>query len=127
MSQLAGVKSPLSYFLVGQLGVSALVGLLLILISKLYAYSFILGASAFVLPNLYFVYYAFRYQGAEQAYLIERSMKKGQMGKLSLSALIFALIFRMGSPLNVELVFAGFISMVCWHWFLSYMMLKKQN
>ena len=126
MDQSVGVKFPFLYFLVGQVGISALIGMLLILVSVLYAYSFILGALAFVIPNMYFVYYAFRFQGAEQAYLVERSLKKGQTGKFSISALIFALIFKMVSPLHAEMVFAGFGSMICLHWFLSYMMLKKR-
>lgn len=126
MNQSVGVKSPLLYFFIGQVGISTLIGMLLILISVLHAYSFILGVLAFVIPNMYFVYYAFRFQGAERAYLIERSFKKGQTGKFSISALIFALIFKTVSPLHAEMVFAGFTCMICLHWFLSYMMLKKQ-
>jgi len=126
LDQSVGGKFPLLHFFIGQVGISALIGILLILISVLHAYSFILGVLAFVIPNMYFVYYAFRFQGAEQAYLIERSFKKGQTGKFSISALIFALIFKMVSPLHAEMVFAGFSSMICLHWFLSYMMLKKQ-
>lgn len=126
MDQSIAVKSPLLYFFIGQVGISALLSILLILVSVLHAYSFILGALAFVIPNMYFIYYAFRFQGAEQAYIIGRSFKKGQTGKLSISALIFALIFKVVSPLHAEMVFAGFSSMICLHWFLSHMMLKKR-
>ncbi len=65
-----------------------------------------------MLPNMYFTYYAFRYNGADWAPWIRLSFLKGEMGKLMLAAVGFALVFRFVSPLDEAFLFLGFGIMI---------------
>ncbi|WP_370980532.1 ATP synthase subunit I [Agaribacterium sp. ZY112] len=109
--------SPLLFSLKFQLIAFVIVVPIAALWGKVECYSLGLGMIVFVLPNLYFTYYAFRFRGARHAAWIKQSFMWGQMGKLSLTAVCFALIFRFVQPLNVMALFTGFCLMLilqCW-------------
>lgn len=112
--------SPLRYSLKIQLFVCLCLTLLATTQGKVAAYSLFLGASAFILPNVYFTHYASRYSGAEAAIWIKNSFIWGEMGKLSLAAMAFALVFRFVAPINVMFMFTGFISFIFLQWWLAY-------
>lgn len=71
-------------------------------------YSALLGGMIAFLPNLYFAYKAFRYFGARSVKAIVQSFWSGEMGKLFLTAALFALVFAGVERLNVAALFAGY-------------------
>lgn len=75
-------------------------------------HSVLMGVLVFSVPNLYFTYYAFRFKGAAYAAWIKQSFLWGEMGKLSLTALGFALIFRFFDNLNTVFLFGSYIAMI---------------
>lgn len=88
--------------------------------SKLAAYSFLLGALIYILANAYFALYAFRYRGSSMGPWITRSFSWGESGKLALTAVGFALVFRLVQPLSVAALFAGFCSMILLQCFVGF-------
>ena len=109
--------NPLRFSLKVQLIVCATTTSLAALMGQVECYSLLLGEVVFILPNLYFTYYAFRFRGADFLAWIKHSFMWGEMGKISLAAVGFALIFKFVSPLNVTALFLGFILMIftqCW-------------
>lgn len=72
-------------------------------------YSALLGGMIAFLPNLYFTYKAFRYFGARSVKAIVQSFWSGEMGKLFLTAALFALVFAGVERLNVAALFAGYV------------------
>jgi len=80
------------------------------------AYSVLLGGLICLVPNTWFAYRTFRFQGARAAREIVRSFYAGEAGKLALTALMFAGVFIGIKPLNALALFAGFclIQLVGW-------------
>ena len=62
-----------------------------------------------MIPNVYFTYKAFQYFGARSIGVIVQSFWAGEMGKLILTAVLFAVLFLGVKPLNVLAVFVGYI------------------
>ncbi|HYQ39787.1 MAG TPA: F0F1 ATP synthase subunit I [Pseudomonas sp.] len=71
-------------------------------------YSALLGGMIALVPNVYFTYKAFRYFGARSIKAIAQSMWSGEMGKLFLTAALFALVFAGVGRLNVAALFIGY-------------------
>ncbi|WP_205342795.1 F0F1 ATP synthase subunit I [Denitrificimonas caeni] len=93
-----------------QAAMTVLIGLLFWLIQGwVAAYSAWLGGLTALLPNMYFTYKAFQYFGARSIAVIVQSFWAGEMGKLILTALLFAVLFLGVKPLNVLAVFIGYI------------------
>jgi len=96
-------------------------GVLIVLGGLLCAYDFQLGVAAiigglvFLIPNIYFTYYAFRYTGADNVHWVLRSFYRGQMGKFMLVGVGFALVFRFFRTLNPLAVFTAFFIMLLIH------------
>lgn len=67
------------------------------------------GGLISALSNSYFAVQAFRYQGAENAEKIVRSFLKGEIGKIAIAILLFALSFGFLEDLNVVALFSGFV------------------
>lgn len=86
---------------------------------KTVAKSYFIGGLIYLLPNLYFVHYAFRYATKEHYVQAARSIVWGEMGKLGLSALGFALIFSGKNDIHEVPLFIGFISVVISQWFVA--------
>lgn len=74
------------------------------------AYSALCGGAIAVSANAWFARQVFRYQGARNAPLITRSFYRGEMGKLLLAAVMFALVFALIRPLSPAALFGGFIA-----------------
>ena len=81
--------------------------------------SYLLGALVFILPNLYFIIYAFRYQGANASLWVIKSFSQGEYGKLVLSGLGFALVYRFNQALHIQSFFAGFACMIALQWLIA--------
>jgi len=73
------------------------------------AYSVLLGSSIALLANAYFTYKAFKYFGARSVSAILQSFWAGQVGKMFMTAVLFALVFIAVKPLNVVQLFLGYI------------------
>lgn len=113
------VKAPISTTLIFQLGLTVPVSLLAYWFDPVKGYSFLLGALIYLVPNLYFTNYAFRYSGAKAARWIAGSFSLGESGKLALAAVGFALVLKYVQPLDARLLFVGFISLVILQWFIA--------
>lgn len=72
-------------------------------------YSILLGGLIALLANVYFAFKAFRYFGARSARAIVQSFWAGEMGKLILTAALFALVFVAVKPLQPLALFAGYV------------------
>lgn len=73
------------------------------------AQSVLVGGLISALSNSYFAVQAFRYQGADNAGKIVRSFLKGEIGKILIAVLLFALSFNFLENLNVAALFSGFL------------------
>ena len=78
-------------------------------------FSVILGCGLFVVPNAYFTLYAFRYKGAEWAQFITRDFYWGQMGKLALTGVAFALVFRFYPKVHAIALFSSYCLLIAFH------------
>ncbi len=76
-------------------------------------YSALLGGMIALLPNVYFTYKAFRYFGARSVKAIVQSFWSGAMGKLILTAALFALVFAGVEQVSVPALFVGYMLVLC--------------
>lgn len=72
-------------------------------------YSALIGGMIALVPNAYFAFKAFRYAGARSARAIVQSFWSGEMGKMFLTAALFALVFVGVKPLSVAALFFGYV------------------
>ncbi|GLK59311.1 F0F1 ATP synthase subunit I [Azotobacter vinelandii] len=72
-------------------------------------YSALLGSLIAWLANLYFAHRAFRYFGARSARAVVQSLWSGEMGKMILTAALFALVFVGVRPLEPLALFGGYL------------------
>lgn len=101
--------------------------LLFILSSGVAAYSALAGALIYFVPNLYFVYRAFKFSGARSAKKILRSFYAGESVKLLLSAAFFAMTFALVKPLDVLALFTGFIAVQASSWLTPWLTAGKNT
>jgi ATP synthase protein I len=66
--------------------------------------SVLLGAALFIVPQLYFTHYAFRYRDWNNAGLMIYSLKWGELGKFLLTLSGFALVWRFYARANVPVL-----------------------
>ena len=85
------------------------------------AYSALLGGLVCLLPNCYFAYRAFKYQGARAARQIGRSFYWREAGKLVITAVLFALVFSQVRPINALGVFVGYALVQLINWLVPIM------
>lgn len=72
-------------------------------------YSGFLGGLIALLANLYFAYRAFRYFGARSIGAVVQSFWAGEIGKLILTAALFALVFVGVQPLKPLVLLSGYL------------------
>ena len=89
-------------------GFLALLGLFLI--DTVVAYSVLLGGVISALPNSYFVLQAFRFQGARNADRVVKSFIRGELGKIGVTIILFALSFTLITNLSEIALILGFIA-----------------
>jgi ATP synthase protein I len=88
-------------------------------------YSGLCGGLIAWLPNVYFARKAFRFSGARAAQAIVRSFYAGEMGKLILTAVLFALTFAGVKPLDALAVFGVFLLTQSVSWFAPLLMRRR--
>lgn len=74
------------------------------------ALSLLLGGLISALPNSYFALHAFKYQGARNAEKIVGSFIRGELGKIVITVVLFALSFSLITSLNELALILGFIA-----------------
>lgn len=99
-----------------QLILLLLISLVLWWFQRIAAYSFSIGGLIYIIPNIYFAIYAFRYRGAQAAQLVLVGIYRGEIGKFLLSGVGFAIAFTLVNPLNVMIVFVAFIAFTIIQW-----------
>src|SRR5699024_6001780 len=73
------------------------------------AYSVLIGGMIALVANAYFTYKAFQLYGARSMTAIVQSFWAGQVGKMVVTAVLFALVFITVKPFDVVLLFLGYI------------------
>jgi len=77
---------------------------------QIVACSVLLGGLISFLPNSYFALHAFRYQGASNADKVFRSFIRGELGKIVITIVLFALSFTLVTNLNELALILGFVT-----------------
>ena len=109
-NKVAFHRQPMFSVIILQSVATVLIGLLFWLLQGWQAaYSAWFGGLTALIPNVYFTYKAFQYFGARSIGVIVQSFWAGEMGKLILTAVLFAVLFLGVKPLNVLAVFVGYI------------------
>ncbi len=121
------VKAPVRITLLRQLGFSVPIFVIIYWLSPVKGYSFLLGALLYILPNLYFTLYVFRYTKVEYVHWIAKSFSTGEYGKLALAAVGFAVVLKFVQPLNAPMLFAGFCSLIVLQGFIATRVIKHIN
>lgn len=101
---------PVHKVIVAQLAAASLMTLVSLLVSgTIIAYSVLLGGLISALPNSYFALHAFKFQGARNAEKVVKSFIKGELGKIIMTVVLFALCFTLISNLNELALILGFV------------------
>jgi len=79
-------------------------------------YSVLIGGMIFLIPNMYFALYAFRFKGTHAAREMLLSFYRGEMGKFLLSGVGFAVAFTLVKPLDVLMLFSAYIAFTILQW-----------
>ena len=79
-------------------------------------YSVLIGGTIYLIPNMYFALYAFRFKGAHAAREMLLSFYRGEMGKFLLSGVGFAVAFTLVKPLDVLMLFSAYIAFTILQW-----------
>jgi ATP synthase protein I len=82
----------------------------LLLSGTVLAYSALLGGLISALPNSYFALQAFKYRGASNAEKVVKSFIKGELGKIGITLVLFALSFTLITNLNELALILGFVT-----------------
>ncbi|WCN11306.1 ATP synthase subunit I [Marinomonas mediterranea] len=125
-TQLLVAKKRAVFRFIGiQIAISVAVSLVFLLWSgAIESYSFVLGATACILPNIYMAWRVFGHAGTRPAKEVVRSFYRGEAGKLIMTAVILSLVFLLAKPLAHGALFAGFGLAILSHW-LSPLVLKQ--
>ena len=82
----------------------------LFLSGSVMAYSVLLGGLISGLSNSYFAMQVFKYRGARNADKVVRSFIRGELGKIAITLVLFALSFTLITNLNELALILGFIA-----------------
>ncbi len=90
------------------------------------AYSILLGGIVAIIPNAYFAYKLFKYQGARAARQIVSGFYKGEAIKIVLSIFLFTLVFRYCN-IKPLAFFMSYILIIMMHWLTPWVIVNKQK
>ena len=82
----------------------------LLLSGTVMAYSALLGGLISALPNSYFALQAFKFRGASNAEKVVKSFIRGELGKIGITLVLFALSFTLITNLNELVLILGFVT-----------------
>ena len=109
---VSNLKAPPVYkVILAQLAITGFISVISLLFSgTTMALSVLLGGLISALPNSYFALHAFKYSGARNAEKIVRGFIRGELGKIVMTVVLFALSFGLISNLNELALILGFIA-----------------
>ena len=100
---------PFHRVIVVQLVATVLLAAIFLIFSNVVAaYSILIGGLISAIPNYFFAVQAFRYRGARNADKVVKSFMKGEMGKIAITLLLFALTFTLLTAINEAALIGGF-------------------
>lgn len=85
-------------------------------INPVIAYSVLIGGIVYIVPNMYFALYAFRYRGAQAARHVLLGFYRGEVGKFLLTGVGFAVSFTLVKPLSVVAFLGAYCVLVITQW-----------
>lgn len=91
------------------------------------ASSVLLGGMVAFLPNAYFAWRMFRYQGARHTKQIVNSFYKAEAGKFGLTAALFTLVFISVPPSNPAFFFGAYVVTLFAHWLGPWLMRRPSH
>ncbi|MHB0775031.1 ATP synthase subunit I [Halomonas sp. WWR20] len=80
------------------------------------ALSALMGGAVAWIPNVYFAWRAFRYQGARFTRDIVKSFYRAEAGKFGLTVALFTLVFLTVPPSNPAFFFGAYVVTQLVHW-----------
>ena len=101
-----------------QLAVLLLIAVALGLADNHLAVSVLVGGLVQILPQAWFSRQAFKYAGATKVDKVVRSMYRGELGKVVMTATLFAIVFTVSKQWNYLALFITFLVMIPLQWFL---------
>ena len=109
---MTNLKAPPVYkVIVAQFAVTSFIAVISLLLSgTVLAYSALLGGLISALPNSYFALQAFKYRGASNAEKVVKGFIKGELGKIGITLVLFALSFTLITNLNELALILGFVT-----------------
>jgi len=107
---MSNLKTPPVYkVIIAQLAVTIFMAVISLLLSGIVlAYSVLAGGLISALPNSYFALHAYRYQGARNAQNVVKGFIRGELGKIIMTVILFALSFMLITSLNELALILGF-------------------
>ena len=110
-ARMSNLKPPPIYkFVISQFATAFLLALIaLVALDVVMAYSVFIGGSICAIANAYFAKKTFTYSGARSTTKMIKSIYLGEFVKLLLITAGLAVTFVFVSPLNIVLLFSGFI------------------
>lgn len=108
-------KPPVVRLFCWQFGALLVGALVLVMVGRLSALSFLAGGFIQMGPNWWFARQAFRYTGALSMRQVVTGFYIGESGKFLLSGLLFALLFVLLPSVDIIALFAGYVSMFLIH------------
>jgi len=105
-------KPPVHRITVTQILLLVILCLMLLKVDQVWAYSMFFGGLIAVLPQAYFAVKVFHQTGARSAETALKASYTGEVGKFVLTAVGFAAVFAMVSPLSGLTVFIGYLIML---------------
>jgi ATP synthase protein I len=112
VSVVSNLKAPPVYkVIIAQLAMTSSIAVISLLFSgTIMAYSVLVGGLISALSNSYFALQAFKYGGARNAERVVKSFIKGELGKIVITIVLFALSFTLITNLNELALILGFIA-----------------
>ena len=102
-----------------QLAVLLLIVIALGIADSQLAASALMGGLIQILPQAWFSRQAFKYAGASKVDKVVRSMYRGELGKVVMTATLFAIVFTVSKQWNYPVLFTTFLVMIPLQWFLA--------
>ena len=101
-----------------QLAILLLVVATISMTDKLMAVSALMGGLIQILPQAWFSRQAFKYAGASNVDKIVQSIYRGELGKVVMTAALFAILFTVDKQWHYLTLFTTFLVMIPLQWFL---------
>jgi ATP synthase protein I len=102
-----------------QLAVLLVLVVMISMTDKLMAVSALMGGLIQILPQAWFSWQAFKYAGASNVDKVVQSMYRGELGKVVMTATLFAILFTVDKQWNYLALFTTFLVMIPLQWFLT--------